>query len=144
LEKNMKTVLAVIVGLVIGSAVNMGLIMLGGELIPPPDGVVPMDMDSLKASMHLFQPQHFLFPFLAHALGTLVAAIVAIKISPTDSTKAAYIVAGLFMLGGIANAFMLPAPMWFIALDIIAAYLPMGWIALKIAAKSKTESQPTA
>jgi len=27
---------------------------------------------------------------------------------------------------------MIPAPLWFILLDLIVAYLPMAWLALKL------------
>ena len=33
-----KNILAVIAGCVLGSAVNMGIIMVSGSIIPPPDG----------------------------------------------------------------------------------------------------------
>ena len=75
-----KNILAVIVGFVVGSAVNMGIITLGSSLIAPPEGVNVTDMESLKSSMHLFGPQHFIAPFLAHALGALAGAFLAAKI----------------------------------------------------------------
>ena len=40
----------------------------------------------------------------------------------------AYIVGGLFLVGGVINAFILPAPAWFIAVDLILAYLPAAWL----------------
>ncbi|RMG38369.1 MAG: hypothetical protein D6732_05390, partial [Methanobacteriota archaeon] len=66
----LRNVIAVLAGLILGSVVNMGLITLGSSVIPPPPGVDVTDMESLKSSMHLFEPRHFIFPFLAHALGT--------------------------------------------------------------------------
>ncbi len=38
-----------------------------------------------------------------------------------------------FLLGGITNVFLLPAPVWFAALDLIGAYIPMGWLGGKLA-----------
>ncbi len=124
---------AVLLGLVVGSAVNMGLIMLGGQLLPPPAGADVSSMESLKASMPLFGPQHFLFPFLAHALGTLVGAFVAVLLAPQRSAVAAWAIGGLFLLGGTANVLMLPSPWWFTLLDLVLAYLPMAWIAQALA-----------
>jgi hypothetical protein len=128
-----RNVLAVIVGLVVGSIVNMSLILVSGHVIPPPDGADVTTMEGLKASMHLFEPKHFLFPFLAHALGTLVGALVAALIAATQKMKLALLVSVFFLLGGIANVAMLPSPAWFSALDLIGAYLPMGWIGGKLA-----------
>ncbi|MCP5347940.1 MAG: hypothetical protein R3F41_10020 [Gammaproteobacteria bacterium] len=69
--------LAILAGLVSGSVLNMALVVIGPMLVPPPPGVDMSDMESLATSMHLFGPQHFVFPFLAHALGTLAGATTA-------------------------------------------------------------------
>ena len=60
----------------------MGLIMLSGKVIPPPAGSDVATMEGLKASLHLFEPKHFVFPFLAHALGTLVGGTRYIFVNP--------------------------------------------------------------
>lgn len=129
----LRNVLAVIVGFFIGSAVNMGLITLSPHVIPPPPGVDVTDMESLKAALPLFQPQHFIFPFLAHALGTLVAAFVAAKMARTHALKLAIGISLFFMLGGLINVIMLSSPAWFAVLDLGGAYLPMGWFGYKLA-----------
>ena len=43
-----------------------------------------------------------------------------------------YIVGAFYLLGGIAASSMIPAPLWFIALDLVVAYIPMAWLALKL------------
>jgi hypothetical protein len=111
----------------------MGLIMVGGQVIPPPEGADVTNMESLRSSMHLFEPKHFLFPFLAHALGTFVGGFVTSMLAATQRMKLALGVSVLFLLGGIINVFLLPAPTWFAALDLIGAYIPMGWLAGKLA-----------
>ena len=131
-----RNIAAVVIGLVIGSFVNMGIIMLSPLVIPPPAGVNPADMESLRNSMHLFETKHFIFPFLAHALGTLVGAFIAAKIATSHKMKFALGIGAFFMLGGITNAFMLPSPIWFITLDLVGAYIPMGWLGGKLV-KSK-------
>ncbi|GAB4334408.1 MAG: hypothetical protein Kow0037_13120 [Calditrichia bacterium] len=131
----LRTVLAVIGGIVLGGVINMGLVILGGKVIPPPAGVNVADPESLKASMHLFQPIHFLFPFLAHALGTLTGAWVAALISRSWQLLPGVIVGAFFLLGGIANVWMLPAPFWFEAADLLLAYIPMGWLGARLAGK---------
>jgi len=129
---------AMLVGLVIGSVVNMGLIMLGGQLVLPPAGVDTNSMEGLKAALPLFAPQHYLFPFLAHALGTFVGALVAVLIAPQRSATPAWVVGGLFLVGGLVNVVMLPAPLWFEAADLLLAYLPMAWLAQALARKGRS------
>jgi len=119
-------------GLVIGSAVNMGIIMMSDQFIPLPDGVIAGDMESLKSSIHLFKPIHFLFPFLAHALGTLVGAFLAALIAENHKMKFALGVGLFFLIGGIANIFIIGGPIWFMALDLLGAYLPMAWLGSKL------------
>lgn len=130
-----RLVLAVVLGLVIGSVVNMALIMVSGSVIPPPPGADMTTAEGLTASMHLLQPRHFVFPFLAHALGTLVGAVVATLLTPGRTAGPAYAVGILFLLGGIAAVAMIPAPAWFSALDLIVAYLPMAWLGHRLVSR---------
>lgn len=123
-----RNVLAVVAGLVVGSAVNMGLIAASGSVIPPPPGADLTTAEGLKESMHLLEPRHYVFPFLAHALGTLIGAAVAAGVAATRKVTMAMVVGVFFLAGGIAAVWMLPSPMWFNALDLIVAYLPMAWI----------------
>ncbi len=131
-----KNVLAVIAGLVFGSIVNMGIIMISSSIIPPPEGADISTMEGLKATMHLFEPKHFIFPFLAHSLGTLVGAIVAAIIAATHKMKFALVIGGFFLIGGTINVFMLPSPLWYTLVDLIAAYIPMGYLAGRLVAKN--------
>lgn len=131
----LKNILAVVAGLVVGSMVNMGLIMISGSIIPPPEGGDITTMEGLQATMHLFEPKHFLFPFLAHALGTLVGAFVATKIASTKKMLMALIVGLFFLIGGTINISMLGGPMWFSALDLIVAYIPMAYLGWMLAKK---------
>ncbi|MFQ5631427.1 MAG: hypothetical protein ACE5I1_21855 [bacterium] len=130
-----KNILAVVAGFIGGSIVNMGLVMAGSTVIPPPAGVNVMDAESIKASMHLYKAHHFITPFVAHALGTLVGAYLAGRIGATHKMKLALGIGALFFIGGIWAASMIPAPTWFVVLDLVGAYIPMGWLGGKLADK---------
>jgi hypothetical protein len=131
----LRNILAVILGLLIGGFVNMGIITAGSFLIPPPPGIDPTNVESLRAGVELLKPAHFLAPFLGHALGTLAGALVAALVA-ASSYKIVTLIIGLFFLaGGIAAATMIPAPGWFIAIDLVIAYLPMAWLGLKLSGK---------
>ena len=130
--KLIRNILAIVVGVAIGGTVNMALITLSPSLIAPPAGVDVTNTESLANAMHLFEPRHFLMPFLAHAVGTLVGALFAYLIAATYKARFAYAIGVVYLCGGIAASFMIPAPFWFIALDLLAAYLPMAWIGIQI------------
>jgi hypothetical protein len=131
----LRLLLALIVGFVAGSAVNMALISASGSVIPPPAGADVTTMEGLRASMHLFEPKHFLMPFLAHALGTFVGAWIATLLAPDRRAIPAIVVGLLFFAGGCANVFMLPSPAWFNAVDLLFAYAPMAWAGYRLAAR---------
>lgn len=130
-----RNILALITGLVVGSIVNMGIIMISGSIIPPPEGADVTTMEGLQESMHLFQPKHFLMPFLAHAFGTLTGAITTGFIVVSGQMKWALGVGAFFLIGGIGNVIALPSPLWFNIVDLVGAYIPMAYIGAVIAKK---------
>lgn len=130
-----KNILAVIVGAFIGGLLNGALISISAHIIPPPDGANLNTEEGLKAAMHLMQPRHFLFPFLAHALGTLLGAFITFKMAATQKLKMALLIGFLFLTGGIYMVLLLPSPLWFTLLDLFVAYIPMAYLGAKIATK---------
>ena len=67
----LRNALALILGIAVGSGVNMALIIIGPALIAPPSGVDMTTAEGLRAAMRVLEPKHFITPFLAHAVGTL-------------------------------------------------------------------------
>ena len=98
------------------------------------------DAESLSKAMQLFEPRHFVMPFLAHATGTLVGALTTYLVAATYKTQLAYVIGAVFLLGGVAASLMIPAPAWFIGLDLLAAYLPMAWLGIRIGTRLKQGS----
>jgi hypothetical protein len=132
----LRILLATVVGLVIGGATNMSIVLAGSRLVPPPAGVDVNDPESINAHLGEYPPIQFAVPFLAHALGTLVGAMVATLVAAGRRTIPAFIVGAMFLLGGISMVVMLPnTPPWFIALDLGVAYLPMAWLGHWIVAR---------
>ena len=135
MNSKIRNVLAIIVGLIAGSAVNMGLVMAGAQIIPPPAGVDVTDVESIKSHLHLFEFRHFVVPFLAHAVGTLVGAYVAAIIAARYKLMLGLVIGVLFLIFGIINVFMLPSPAWFVVVDLLGAYIPMAWIGTRLTGK---------
>jgi hypothetical protein len=133
----LRNVVAILAGIAIGGGVNIALITLSPSLIPPPAGVDVNNAESLSKAMHLFEPRHFVMPFLAHAVGTLAGALAAYLIAASYKAQIAYMIGAVFLCGGVAASFMIPAPAWFIALDLLAAYLPTAWLGVQIGTRMK-------
>ena len=133
----LRNTLAFLAAVIIGMVVNGGLIAISAHVIPPPDGVDVTQAESLAANIHRFEAKHFLMPFLAHALGTLTGAIAVSLLAASQQKKLALGIGGLFLIGGVMAAFMIPAPLWFIALDLLTAYLPMAWLGFVLAKRLK-------
>jgi hypothetical protein len=135
----LRNILAVIGGIIIGSFVNMVIITLSGSIIPPPEGADVTTAEGLRESIHLFQPRHFILPFLAHAAGTFTGAFLAALIAASHKMKFALLIGFLFLAGGIAAVYMLPSPVWFTILDLAAAYIPMAYLAGRLAVKKNNK-----
>ena len=136
-----RNTLAVILGAVIGSAVNIGLITVGPMIIPVLAGVDMSTVEGIAAAQDQLQLQHFLFPFLAHAIGTLTGAMIAYLVASSHKQIVAYVVGGIFLIGGITAANMIPAPVWFLVLDLVVAYIPMALLACWLVTKFTKEKQ---
>lgn len=128
-KKIIRSILAIVIGLVAGMLANMGLVTISPMIIAPPENVDVTTAEGLQSSIHLFQPKHFIMPFLAHALGTFVGALVAMKIAQSNEKSIALFFGIFFLLGGISAVAMIPAPTWFNAIDLTIAYIPMSLLA---------------
>ena len=108
----------------------MTIINNGGAFIALPEGVNPNDFESIKENIHLYNPRHFVIPFLAHAIGTFVGTLITSLIAISFRIYLAIGVGCFFLVGGIMMIMILPTPLWFICLDLILCYIPMallGW-----------------
>ena len=125
-----KNILVLLGGCIFGSVVNMGLIIAGNQLIPVADGMNPMDAT-------MWEIKYFIFPFFAHAIGTLSGAFIVAKYTVSYHMILAICIGIFFLLGGISMVFIMPAPVWFIVADLSLAYIPMGWYGWKLTGQDK-------
>lgn len=127
-----RNILAIPVGWLVGSAINMLLIETGHTLFSIPN-VDIKDMNALAKIMPTLEANYFIFPFLAHALGTLIGAIIAYIVAANHKMKFALVIGTLFLIGGIIINTIITGPIWFTITDILLAYMPMAWLGGKIA-----------
>lgn len=133
----LRNIIAVVLGLIVGMFVNMSLVNMGYSLTPIPgfDPNDPEAMENLSIVYKNLDFKFYVFPFLAHAIGTLAGALVAGLIAATHKMKFAITIGCFFLVGGIMINYMIAGPVWFIAADLIIAYIPMGWLGGKMALK---------
>ncbi|MFM2299695.1 MAG: hypothetical protein RIR98_1303 [Bacteroidota bacterium] len=135
----LKNTLICIGSIFIGGLFNMAIVSASNLIFPPPAGTDLTTEAGLQAAMPLMQPIDFLMPFLAHALGTVVAAILASLIAKSHRNRCAMATGIVFLFGGAMAVSMLPAPLWFNITDLVLAYIPMAmlgyWISTKIVAE---------
>lgn len=139
MSQSIKNFLGVVCGMLVGSIANMSIIVIGSLLVPPQIGAYDNSTtEGLNAMMLSMRPIDFLFPFLAHALGTFIGAIIAGLIA-VRTLRASMLIGAFFMAGGIYMVVKVNAPMWFEICDLLLAYLPTAWLAAKIIRKKPEE-----
>ena len=129
--KIVKDIALFVVGMILGGTINMVLVETGMFVFPAPNGFDLSTEAGLKSAMSLLSFEHFIFPFLSHALGTLTGAIFVSRFAQHKQILA-YSIGIALMIGGIAMVFMVGGPIWFIIIDLTIAYLPMAWLGLRI------------
>jgi hypothetical protein len=137
MKKIIVNIVAVLIGLFAGAMVNGGIINISSKIIPPPVGSNLQTMEGLIQAMPIMEPKHFIMPFLAHALGTFVGAILCSLVARSQKLILALSIGLIFFIGGFTMVFQLPAPLWFDLVDLIFAYFPMAWLGYKIVSKLK-------
>ncbi len=132
----LRNTLVTIAAIIAGALINGLIIQISPNIIPPPAGADLQTEQGLKAAMLMMEPKHFLFPWLAHALGTLLAAFLATRFSTFAWQGYILICGGIFFLGGAAMMRILPSPLWFTLTDLLLAYFPMAWLGYLLAKRS--------
>lgn len=120
-----RTMFSVMLGMVVAMMVMLGLEFLGTWLVPMPVG--PLGDEADLAVIVANAPTAKLAWVLA---GWLVAAVcggwVAARLARVHRMGAAIAVGVLIVLGVIANAWMLPHPLWMTLLGVIGP-IPLAW-----------------
>ncbi|MBL6998151.1 MAG: hypothetical protein ISR75_06920 [Phycisphaerales bacterium] len=118
-------IVAVIVGLIVGSAVNWGIGSLNVVFFPMPEGVPWQDTDAIIAWIKTLPQQAFILVLLAHLSQSFVGGFVAALIAKQNMMCVALVVGAISMLAGIANMLMIHAPAWLwieMPLYLVTAY----------------------
>lgn len=125
----LKTVPGIVAGVVTALVVMTALQMAGHAAMPPPAGLDPSDPEDLKqmvASASMAAKAWVVFAWFAAAVA---GGWVARRISRTG--WAGWVIAGLIVVGGIANIMMIPHPLW-MQIAAVAAPLLGGWVVTRL------------
>jgi hypothetical protein len=121
-----RNVVAVVVGIVAALATVMGVESASALAWPPPPGLDFEDLEQMRAfiaGMPLAAKSSVVVAWLLAAfVGGLVTVLVA-----RHGTRLALMPGLVIAAATIANAMMLPHPMWMPALGVLLA-LPMAWL----------------
>jgi len=123
-----QNILITMVAALAGMLLNLVLVEYSFYFISPPEGVNLTTEDGLQSAMSLMEPKHFLMPFLAHALGTFVSAVLVSRFTTERQFSRAMLLGFLFLSGGIYMARAWSSPLWFNIIDLGLAYLPMAYL----------------
>jgi hypothetical protein len=80
----------------------------------------------------MFGPEHFVFPWLGHAVGTFMGVLIAMLIQRSNSMIIPMIITSAYLIGGIIMVMQIPSPLWFDIVDLAGAYLPMGYLGYRL------------
>jgi hypothetical protein len=118
---------AVLAGVVVAVLCVMAIESLGQRIYPPPPGMEPSNIESVRAAMKNIPTGALLFLLAAWLLGTVAGSAVAARIARQRPVLHAMIVGVVQLAFGVFNLVMFPHPLWFVvagmALILPAAYL---------------------
>jgi len=108
---------AVVVGLIVAFLLVAGAEGIAHKIYPPPPGANMNDMAQVKAFVATMPLSALLVVLAGWMIATFVATWLAARMAHTKFTG--YIVGGILLLAGIANAFIIPQPIWFSIASIV-------------------------
>jgi hypothetical protein len=108
-----RSILAVVVGVLVAFVLIWVVQLIGIKVYPPPPGLDPADRESLKAMVAQMPLGALLFVLLAYAAGSVAGGWAAARLAPRAGLLHAMLV-GVLLLGvGIMNLLTIPHPGWF-------------------------------
>jgi hypothetical protein len=122
-----KSVLAVLAGLLTGSGAVAVVESLGRRIYPPPVGVDFSDPGALAAVMAQAPTGALVVILLAWAAGSALGGWLAARLAPRAPRLHALIVGTTLMAAGIVTMLQIPHPAWFWAVSL-ATVIPASWL----------------
>lgn len=138
--KVLRNILAVIGGLVTGSAIIYIIQIIGHEIFPPPEGLDPTDPESLRMYSDRISAGALWMVILAYAAGALTGGFVSALIAPTTAKIVALVTGGIFTVFGVINLMLIPHPTWFLFVSL-SVYLPFAFAGYRLTTSIKSRNK---
>lgn len=124
-----RNALSVLLGLFVGSALNMAIVLLMMVIWPLPEGVDMSNPEQMAVHVATMPVIAWLMAMVAHLTQAFGGGWVAARVGGSHPMMLALIVGGLSMIGGILNGISLNMPMW------MWIELPLYWVVAAIAGR---------
>jgi len=125
-----KNTLAFIFAIAIAAITTFLIILLGHYFVPIPDGIDTNDFESIKSNFHLYELKHFLFPLLAHAIGTFLASYTVSRFALSHKLWFVIGIGILFTLLSLSLSIRIGHFNWIGILEIVQ-YIPFSLLGYK-------------
>ena len=128
----LRNVGAALAGVVTAFVLVMLVEKAGHLLYPPPANLDHTDVDAMETYIATLPFLALLFPMIAWVVGAFTGTLVASKVGTANPLFFTAIVGGLVLAATITNLIVIPHPLWYsiVALIAIAA---SAWFAAKVA-----------
>lgn len=137
----LRTLLAIVAGLITAMLVIFGMEAAGLIFFPPPAGM-PLETEADLARLVAMAPLAAkLWLVFGWALGSFVGAWVAARISRRHRRIAALAVALFIVAGTVMNAMVIAHPLWMNLLGILLP-VPLALLAARLAGPRSTPGTP--
>ena len=130
----LRKILAGVAGVVVAGLVVYAVEWAGHAVYPPPDGLDFADPEQMAPYVAGLPVGAFAFVLAAWALGAFIGTFVACRIGTARPQIYAAVVAGLILVGAIANMVVIPHPVWFMIAAVVLI-TAAGWLAARVSAR---------
>ena len=137
----LRDLLAVVLGMLAGMAVNMTFVLLALFLHPMPEGVDFSDKEAMPAYFAGIPAVGFVIILIAHLGQAFFGGLVAALISRDRPRSMALVIGGLSLIAGVINLIDLPHPTW-MWLEV-PCYLLAAWYAASLAMRLRSRPVTT-
>ena len=130
MHNSIKNIFALLLSISSAAIIAFTIIVLGHSIIPSPIGIDTNDFDSIKSNFHLFEFRHFIFPLIAHAIATFVAAYLVSRFAVSYKFWLALGIGVVFTLASLSLSLRIGHFIWIGVIEI-GHYIPVSILGYK-------------